>query len=431
MSDWREQKLGDLVAVAGGYIRTGPFGSQLHASDYTEDPDGIPVVMPKSMIRGTVDPLNISRVNQTTAERLKQHRLVSGDVVLARRGDVGRFAFISDDEVGWICGTGSMRVHVPDRSVIQPMFLRYAVSHPSVTDWLAGHAVGATMPNLNASIVAGLPLRVPDSLTQRRIAAVLSAFDELIEINERRIALLEDLARSLYQEWFVHFRFPGHGDVEFVDSELGPIPEGWEVRRVNDVVTLLSRGISPKYTEKGRSLVINQRCIRAQRVNTAAARRNDRPVPAAKEVQFGDVLLNSTGVGTLGRVAVFLEQSGVSVTADSHVTIVRPRSEREKAWFGLHMLSRQQEFEAMGTGSTGQTELGRQALGERVLLLPPERLLDTFSEVAWPVLGAAPELIRQRNALVATRDLLLPRLVTGRLDISDIDLGDLLLADAT
>lgn len=131
---WRDVRLAEWVDAASGSIRTGPFGSQLHAHEYTDDPFGVPVVMPKDMVGGRVDRTSVGRVNQATAERLKAHRLEPGDLVLARRGDVGRYAFIEDDEAGWLCGTGSMRVHAPDRDVVWPAFLRNAIANPSVTD---------------------------------------------------------------------------------------------------------------------------------------------------------------------------------------------------------------------------------------------------------------------------------------------------------
>ena len=99
------------------------------------------------------------------------------------------------------------------------------------TDVLVGKAAGAAQQNLNAGIVKAFRLCVPSVVTQSRIGALLSAFDELIEVNERRIELLEDLVRSLYREWFVHFRFPGHEGVKFVDSTRGQIPGGWRVAR--------------------------------------------------------------------------------------------------------------------------------------------------------------------------------------------------------
>ncbi len=202
--------------------------------------------MPRDMLNGRISRDSVGRISEATAERLRVHRLAAGDLVLARRGDVGRLSFVAPDEAGWVCGTGSMRIHAPNHDVLNPLFLRYAMSSPGVIEWLTGQAVGATMPNLNAKIVSAVPIRVPGTVTQRRIATVLAAFDELIEINERRIELLEDLAQSLYREWFVHFRFPGHEGIKMVESDLGRIPAGWEVRAAGDVFDVLGGGTPSK-----------------------------------------------------------------------------------------------------------------------------------------------------------------------------------------
>jgi type I restriction enzyme S subunit len=158
------------------------------------------------------------------------------------------------------------------------------------------------------------------------------------------------------------------------------------------------------------------------------ARRQERVVPDAKEVRFADVLINSTGVGTLGRAAVFLEDRP-GITVDSHVTIVRAASLEARPWLGLHMLERQPELQTMGVGSTGQTELGRQAIADLKLAVPADETLSAFAQVAWPLLVSVPTVLQRNEALAATRDLLVPRLVTGRLDISDVDLGDFLPTD--
>ncbi len=104
------------------------------------------------------------------------------------------------------------------------------------------------MPNLNTKILRSIPVRHPDLPTQRKIAGILSAYDDLIENNLRRIKILEQMAQSLYREWFVHFRFPGHESATFKDSELGRIPEGWEVKTLEELteVILDCRGKTPK-----------------------------------------------------------------------------------------------------------------------------------------------------------------------------------------
>src|SRR5690606_20133713 len=121
--------------------------------------------------------------------------------------------------------------------------------------------VGAANPTLNRNHIHGLPIRIPNPITQRRIASILSAYDDFIENNTRRIEILEEMARLLYEEWFVHFRFPGHEDVSFKESELGEIPEGWEVTAVKPLIKRLKNGTVYKQKDvesSGSTIVIDQ-----------------------------------------------------------------------------------------------------------------------------------------------------------------------------
>jgi type I restriction enzyme, S subunit len=227
--------LGEVCDRVRGTIRTGPFGSQLHESDYVDD--GIPVVMPKNIIDGRIDTRDIAYIDEATAARLAAHRMKPGDIVYGRRGDIGRRALITAREAGWLCGTVCLRISLGDAE-LDPVFLFYYLGAPDVTAWIQGQAIGATLPNLNTSILRSVSVTFPPLPTQRKIADILSAYDDLIENNTRRIAILEEMAQRLYREWFVHFRYPGHESVPLVESELGPIPEGWEVKRLGDVLEL-------------------------------------------------------------------------------------------------------------------------------------------------------------------------------------------------
>ncbi len=179
---------------------------------------------------------------------------------------------------------------------------------------------------LQTDRLQNLSIDLPPLIIQQKIASILSAYDDLIENNNRRIEILEEMARSLYREWFVKFRFPGHEQVKFVDSELGLIPEGWDFLTLTEITDYISRGISPKYDENSDKIVINQRCIRNGRLNLGIARKHRSKVKPDKSVRFGDVLVNSTGVGTLGRVTQVYEDIQ-NCTVDSHVSIIRPNKE--------------------------------------------------------------------------------------------------------
>jgi type I restriction enzyme S subunit len=243
-------------------------------------------------------------------------------------------------------------------------------------------------------------VELPPVGTQRRIAAVLSAFDELIEINERRIELLEDLARSLYREWFARFRFPGHEAVEFVDSELGPIPERWEALRLGEIAQL-------RY---GRSLPATKR----------------RPGPFAVVSSAGvvgehdDALVEGPGIvlgrkGNVGSVW-WLDDDFFPIDTTYYVTSDLPLG------FLYWQLSDLQ-FDNSHAAVPG---LSRDHANSVLVIRPDQATVRRFGEHHMRVFNAIAVLSAQSEALIATRDLLLPRLVTGRLEISDIDLGELL-----
>lgn len=136
------------------------------------------------------------------------------------------------------------------------------------------------------------------------------------------------------------------------------------------------------------------------------------------------MFINSTGVGTLGRVAMYRGQQA-DVTVDSHVTIARPAREVLNPWYGFTLVSKQADFERLGTGSTGQTELSRGDIGATVLVTPSDGVLDAFASATWPLLEQVDVLLASNESLASLRDLLLPRLVTGKIDVSTLELGDL------
>ena len=186
--------------------------------------------MPKDIENGRISENTVARVPEATADRLSRHKMRTNGIVLPRRGAITKRAFVGPDEEGWLCGTGCIKIEVTGRR-IWPKYLYYYLGTAESVDWLEKNAVGSTMLNLSTEIVSRLPLACPDINIQKKISSILSAYDDLIENNRRRIALLEEAARLLYREWFVHFRFPGHEHVKITDG----IPEGWVPRTLASV----------------------------------------------------------------------------------------------------------------------------------------------------------------------------------------------------
>jgi type I restriction enzyme S subunit len=253
---------------------------------------------------------------------------------------------------------------------------------------------------------------VPPLELQDRITGFIRAYDLLIENNCRRIRLLEDVVKQVYREWFVRLRFPGH---EHSVPENG-VPKGWMRSTIAECTEFLSRGISPTYDDDASGLVLNQKCIRGGLLDLGPARHQSKKPPASKMVQVGDVLVNSTGAGTLGRVAQVMEEIG-DCTVDSHITIVRSKAELSASWFGMTLVSMQSLIEGMGKGATNQTELSKTDLGEVKLIVPPISLAMEFEQLVSPLRRQTQVLRNQNVALEKGRDLLLPRLMSGEIEV--------------
>lgn len=213
---WATTTLEDICQPGDG-LQTGPFGSQLHASEYTTD--GVPVIMPKDMLNQRVSTATIARIPEGRAEDLKRHRLKIGDIVFGRRGDIGRCALITNKEEGWICGSGSLRVRVTES--ISPQYLIYYLSQPEVVYWLQANAVGQTMLNLSAGILASLPVEFPPLAEQRKIADILSTWDEAIELTERLLTAKQKRKQALMQQLLTgKVRFPESAQQEWSKDYL-------------------------------------------------------------------------------------------------------------------------------------------------------------------------------------------------------------------
>jgi len=401
VSEWREGTLGELADAAGGVIRTGPFGSQLHSHEYTDD-GAVGVVMPKDMVDGRIASDSIARISDATASRLSEHRLGVGDIVLARRGDIGRAAWVHELDGPVICGTGSMRIHLPTGELSR-RYLHYFLRTDAAIHWLQGQAVGATMPNLNADIVRDLPIRYPQARTQATITNLLDTIDALIETNRRRIAVLEQMAQAIYREWFVHFRYPGHEDHELVGSPLGPIPAGWNTAPLGDMIELRYGKALKADARKGGAVAV---------------------VGSAGLIGWHDEHLvdgPAVVVGRKGNVGsvIWVQQDCWPIDTTYYVSTELPLH------FAYRVLN-EIEFIDSHAAVPG---LSRDQAYSIELVRAETSTVAEFDVVASELRAMSAAAESQAEVLATLRDALLPKLVTGTIDVSKLDL-DVLLESA-
>ena len=338
-------------------------------------PDGIPFIMASDIdADGHIDLNGCAKLAPERAGRLRIGFAQSGDVLLTHKGSVGRVALLGNVDP-YVMLTPQVTYYRVNDKLLCPKFLVQAFRSPGVQQQLNSLSAQSTRPYISISTQRHIQLPWVPLNIQQRIADILSAYDELIEVNTRRIAALEEIARRLFDEWFVKLRFPGRS----AEVARHSTPVGWSEGEVGSLARFVSRGIAPKYDDDATTLVVNQKCIRDGRLSFGPSRRQSRKTPVEKMVTRFDVLINSTGVGTLGRVAQTLSIP-VPTTVDTHVTIVRPAEDVDPYFFGIQLIALQTQFERAGKGSTGQTELSRDAIKTMPVVIPPSRFNDSLDD---------------------------------------------------
>lgn len=346
-------------------------------------------------------------------EALRKGKLKRGDIVYTTRGTVGNAGYYNSSvPYENIRINSGMVILRSNGEIVDARFLYQILKSEYYRPYFKQYCTGSAQPQLPIKNFSQIYLNVPDIKTQHRIADILSVYDNLIENNQKQIKLLEEAAQRLYKEWFVDLRFPGHENTNIVDG----VPEGWSKSTVSEVSAVLRRGISPKYNEKARGIVINQKCIRQTIVSYDEARTQEKKYPAELEMMESDIVICSTGAGTLGRVGQIFEAKG-NATLDSHVTLIRADEKigQQSLFWSLKM--KQDYLMNAGKGSTNQLELSRETIGNCKILIPERKIAEQAEKNFVAIHNKMKECSMQIARLRETRDLLLPKLMSGEVEV--------------
>ncbi len=418
VSEWREVELGGLCIR----VTSGGTPKRARPDYYAEAGDGFAWIKSSELrdgyVRGSSEHISRLGLDESSAKLLP-----AGCVLVAMYGaTAGRVGLLEIEAAvnQAVCAL------VLDPKAANSVFVFHALRN--LYGELAANAAGAAQQNLNAEVIRRFRIVAPSVGTQERVAGFLSAFDELIEINERRIELLEDLTRSLYREWFVRFRFPGHEHVDLVASELGTIPQGWLVGALDGLCSMIQAGQTPK-----RSVAKNWDGGTIPWFKTGELRdgplldSDERVTEAANSRMFEPpaIFMAIYGSPTVGRLGWVTEPCSCN-QASLALRTREPDTSQEWLWYQL--LELRAQFNSMAQGAA-QQNISKEKVASTRVALPPRELLVAFSAAVSPMREQWHVLAATNRRLASTRDLLLPRLVTGRLDISDLDLGELLPAE--
>ena len=338
----------------------------------------------------------------------------TGDLIFTYEASLHRYAIIPKD----FRGTLGRRVALirPRADIVDTRFLLYLFISPQWRDTVQQRVnVGSTVDRLPLTEFPAFPLRVPPLTTQHKIAAILSAYDDLIENNNRRIKLLEEMAQRIYREWFVDFRYPGHESVALVDSELGPLPEGWEVQPFAALGEYMN-GYAFKPDDWGSDGLPIIKIRELKNGVTDETPRYSGDLGPKYEIADGDLLFSWSA-----DLDAYLWTGGPA-WLNQHLFRVDPSHGLRQAFLFHALRERMVDFRSRAQGTT-MRHIKRAALSQVSCVVPPEVQRNRFEEVVAPVDRLALSVVRATRNLRAARDLLLPRLISGEIDVTDLGIA--------
>lgn len=384
-------------------IQTGPFGSQLHKEDYVAD--GTPIVTVEHLGNKMFSEQNLPRVSNTDKNRLKKYVLKQGDIVFSRVGSVDRCSYVDQKHDGWMFSGRCLRVR--PTSEIDSEYLYYCFCLEETKQFVRNIAVGATMPSINTKLLGEVVVTFPELEQQKRISGILSAIDSKIEVNQKINDNLEQQAATYFQELFI--------------NNANPV---WQISTISDLGTVVGGSTPSKtkpeyYTNNGiawitpKDLSINKSKFISHGENdiTELGLKNS----SATVMPKGTVLFSSRA--PIGYIAIASNE----VTTNQGFKSVIPYSEIGTAFVYFFLKHSLPVIESAASGSTFK-EISGSAMKNIPAIIPDRNTLDQFNSFCAPIFAQQKILEEQNHSLAMLRDSLLPKLMSGAIDIASIQL---------
>jgi type I restriction enzyme, S subunit len=411
MSEWRKTTLGELGSVERGRSRHRPrndprlFGGNMPFFQ-TGDVKSASLHMTSASQYYSEFGTSQSRVWDPGVTCITIAANIADTAVLGRRG----------------CFPDSILGFTPTHQPSDAYYVKYLLD--VYKNELTSAARGTTQDNLSLEKLLSHRFRVPDAITRDRISSALRCFDELIENTEQRIELLEQISQAIYREWFVRFRYPGHENAALVDTRRGSIPEGWEMSTCGEVLTVLGGGTPSKkeaaYWDGGTIPWYTPSDLTKRSARFAAQpemRITEEGLSRSSAQLFpaGSVLMTSRA--TLGVLAI----ATTDASCNQGFIVILPDGRWTPSFIYEWLDDHADELEALATGATFK-EITKGAFKRVPFLLPSAEVLEAFRDAVTPIDNEVRVLEDNNRTLASIRDLLLPKLMTGQIDVSALDL---------
>ena len=356
----------------------------------------------------------------------------NGDTLLARitpcleNGKTAQVDILDKDEIGF--GSTEYIVLREKLGITDNDFIYYLAISPEFRNIAIKSMNGSSgRQRVQKDILENSEIYLPDLKEQKAIAKILSDLDEKIEINNKINDNLEKIAQAIFKQWFVDFEFPNENGEPYkssggdmIESELGEIPKGWEVKELQEITSNITRGQTPKYEEYSKIKVLNQKVNKGKVLEKQYFKylKQDMEISKEKYAYQWDILINSLGQGTLGRVHLYKEKTN-DVVIDQHITIIRT-GYKGLAFYLYNLLDSSKYkgvLEGLISGSTGMLMLNISKIRELKVIKPSEKILSNFESILINLYKNISNNIIQNERLINTRDALLPKLMSGEIRV--------------
>lgn len=429
MSSWPAVTLKTLCESGHAELQTGPFGSQLHSYDYVST--GVSVVPTEAIGSRRINHENLPQISAQKAASLSRHLLRKGDILFARRGvqATGKTALVREAECGFLCGTGAIRLRLrtPHR-ILTPEYLSHMLSTSASIDWFKFHSIGATMPNLNEGIIKTFSFDLPPLSEQRTIATTLDALDDKIDLNRQMNETLEAMARAVFRDWFVEFnptRAKAKGWAPYLRQDVWSLfpdqlesdglPTGWKEVPLDSIACFLNGLALQKYPPRESTSLPVIKIAQLRSGSVEGADRASANLPHGYVIEDGDVLFSWSGsllhrVWSAGRGAL-----------NQHLFKVSSRCYPK--WFYYHWIGHHMPiFEQIASAkATTMGHIQRHHLTEARVVVPDDKVFKAADAIMGPLFDRAHTNNVEARTLRTTRDLLLPKLMSGELRVRDAE----------
>ena len=399
-------RIGDICKIKSG--KRLPAGY-----DFSVDPTEYRYIRSRDIKAGKISLEEVAYIDEETKKKINKYIINEGDIAITIVANIGDIGYATQECDGINLTENAVRLTEFDNNVAFSKYLAYYLCQPSMKSYMENLAAGAAQAKLGIYKIEKMKVQLPEIGVQKAVVEIVDKYDHLIEVNNKRIKVLEQMAENLYKEWFVRFRFPGHESAEFLDG----IPKGWEYRRADETILFnpsLKTGkqtsftIIPMEALSTSSMVLDSNCFVVQ--DTISGRRS----------QNGDTLLAKITPCLENGKTGFVMGMGEGEVCGGSTEFVVMRSKTLTPHY-VYCIARSHYFRQTAilsmNGADGRQRVDEDKLKAMKILQPEADVLRRFEDFMSPLFDSVYHMVQKNRLLVRQRDLLLPRLMSGKLEV--------------